>query len=123
MAEGMQRRGLLEEGRIALELAVTIVFDAVRTSVRALLLLRKRPKWEPAGGYHGSSWFSDWTGGERRATRGRARQRSLRAARTRSFGVLEDLQVWTVSDCILQASRGGPVTGAEHPLPPPTQPS
>ncbi|EFN54144.1 hypothetical protein CHLNCDRAFT_53131 [Chlorella variabilis] len=95
MAEGMQRRGLLEEGRIALELAVTIVFDAVRTSVRALLLLRKRPKWEPAGGYHGSSWFSDWTGGERRATRGRARQRSLRAARTRSFGVLEDLQVWT----------------------------
>lgn len=39
ISEAVQRRGLLEDTRLGLELAVTSAFDALRAAVRALLLL------------------------------------------------------------------------------------
>lgn len=42
IAEGLPRRGLLEDARLGLELAVTVVFEAARTAIRALLLLPQR---------------------------------------------------------------------------------
>ncbi len=42
IAEALQRRGLLEDTRLGLELAVTAVFEAMRTAVRTALFLPKQ---------------------------------------------------------------------------------
>ena len=39
ITEVVQRRGLLEDTRLGLELAVTAVFEALRTAIRAALFL------------------------------------------------------------------------------------
>ncbi|KAI3435938.1 hypothetical protein D9Q98_001996 [Chlorella vulgaris] len=105
-AEGMKRRGLLEEGRIGMELAVTAAFEALRSALRTILLLPAQPKWGAPGGSKGSAAFAYDASSQRHPHGGKGRpQRGLRQrlAGTRGFGMLEDLQVWTVSDCILQA--------------------
>jgi hypothetical protein len=103
---------LLEEGRLRLELAVTAAFDATRSLLRTLLFLPRKPKWGAPGAGRGTSAFEgDWRSWERRAAWGRARPRGLRdrllARSGRGIGRLEDLQVWTASDCILQVGAVG----------------
>ena len=43
------KRGFLEDTRIALELATTAVFDAVRWSVRKALIMPEKQALTPAG--------------------------------------------------------------------------
>lgn len=58
VAEGpVRRRGLLEDTRLGLELAVTAVFEAVRTTVRSVLFLPKEEAgtaYEVGGGVRGN---------------------------------------------------------------------
>lgn len=106
----MKRRGLLEEGRIGMELAVTAAFEALRSALRTILLLPAQPKWGAPGGSKGSAAFAYDASSQRHPHGGKGRpQRGLRQrlAGTRGFGMLEDLQVWTVSDCILQVCGAG----------------
>jgi hypothetical protein len=129
VGEGNRRRGLLEDSRLGLELAVTAAFEAVRVAVRALLLLPKQQKWESVGSRrHGGgaalgrsrlsgskSGFSfdfgdDFPSGVRPRPASARRQKSGAGGasglpRARSYGSLEGMQVWTVSDVILQVAR------------------
>jgi hypothetical protein len=43
ISEAVKRRGLLEDTRLGLELAVTAVFEAMRTAIRAALFLPRQP--------------------------------------------------------------------------------
>lgn len=94
IAEGLPRRGLLEDARLGLELAVTVVFEAARTAIRALLLLPQRQ----AAASSQEAWIPH------RAFRELASSTKFhRASRPSPTSRIEDLNVWTAADVILQA--------------------
>ncbi|GAB4815151.1 hypothetical protein N2152v2_002197 [Parachlorella kessleri] len=94
ITEVVQRRGLLEDTRLGLELAVTAVFEALRTAIRAALFLPRQQGaplteegWVARRQQGGWGLAAGLTG-------------STRPSATSRF---EDLHVWTASDVILQA--------------------
>ena len=62
IAESLNRRGLLEDTRLGMELAVTAVFEAVRTAIRALLLLPRLPQQAPAAALSSEVGRRPWGG-------------------------------------------------------------